>query len=48
VVGSYVGGFFGALFPGGGSPLDFTPAGFFGSIVGAIIALLVWRRIKAG
>jgi len=47
VVGSYVGGFLGALFPGGGSPMDFTPAGFIGSIIGAVIALAIWRRIRA-
>lgn len=47
IVGSYVGGFLGALFPGGGSPLNFTPAGFFGSVIGAVVALAVWRRVRA-
>ncbi|HEY5683794.1 MAG TPA: GlsB/YeaQ/YmgE family stress response membrane protein [Acidimicrobiia bacterium] len=47
VVGSYVGGFLGALFPGGGSPLNFTSAGFFGSVIGAVVALAVWRRVRA-
>jgi len=47
VVGSYVGGFLLAFFPGGNSPLDFTPARLIGSIIGAIVVLLVYRRIQA-
>lgn len=47
VVGSYVGGFLVALFPGGRSPLDFTTSGLIGSIIGAIIALLIYRNIRA-
>lgn len=46
IVGSFVGGFLGwALF---GTDLDegaLQPAGWFGSIVGAIIALLVLRSL---
>lgn len=45
VVGSFVGGFLGyVLF---GHDLDeggFQPSGLFGSIIGAVIALLVYRR----
>lgn len=48
VVGSYVGGFLGALLPGGGRPTDFTAAGFIGSVIGAVLLLVVWRRIKKG
>ena len=46
VVGSYVGGFVGSLFPGGRSPLELGPSNIILSVVGAIIALLVWRRVK--
>ena len=46
VVGSYVGGFVFSLFPGGRSPLDFNTSGFIGSIVGAVIALYVWNRVR--
>ena len=46
VVGAYVGGFVLAFFPGGNSPLDFTPAGLIGSVIGAVIALLVYRRVR--
>ena len=46
VVGSYVGGFVGSLFPGGRSPLDLGPSNIILSVIGAIIALLVWRRVK--
>jgi uncharacterized membrane protein YeaQ/YmgE (transglycosylase-associated protein family) len=46
IVGSFVGGFLGwALF---GKDLDdgaFQAAGLFGSVIGAIIALLVWRAV---
>jgi uncharacterized membrane protein YeaQ/YmgE (transglycosylase-associated protein family) len=46
IVGSFIGGFLGwALF---GADLDegaLQPSGLIGSIVGAVIALMVWRRI---
>jgi uncharacterized membrane protein YeaQ/YmgE (transglycosylase-associated protein family) len=46
IVGSFVGGFLGwALF---GKDLDdgaFQAAGLLGSVIGAIIALLVWRAV---
>ena len=45
IAGSIVGGLIGTVLrkpvPGAG----FHPAGFFMSIVGAIIALLIWRQI---
>jgi uncharacterized membrane protein YeaQ/YmgE (transglycosylase-associated protein family) len=49
IVGSFIGGFLGwALF---GTDLDdgaFQASGLIGSIVGAIIALLVWRSVRGG
>lgn len=42
-VGSFIGGFIGALFSGNG--LDFTASGIIGSVIGAIIALLVYRQV---
>jgi uncharacterized membrane protein YeaQ/YmgE (transglycosylase-associated protein family) len=40
-VGSVIGGFLGDLLAGGDG--DFSPAGLIGSIIGAVIALLVYR-----
>ena len=45
VVGSFVGGALGAVFSDN-EILDFNAAGLFGSILGAIVALLVYRRIS--
>jgi uncharacterized membrane protein YeaQ/YmgE (transglycosylase-associated protein family) len=44
VVGSFVGGFLGSLLFGTGEGV-LNAAGFIGSIIGAIIALLVYRAI---
>jgi uncharacterized membrane protein YeaQ/YmgE (transglycosylase-associated protein family) len=47
LVGSFVGGFLGWLIFG--SDLDdgaFQPAGLLGSIIGAVIALLIWRAVS--
>jgi uncharacterized membrane protein YeaQ/YmgE (transglycosylase-associated protein family) len=41
LVGSLIGGFLGDLLAGGDD--DFSPAGLIGSIIGAVIALLVYR-----
>ncbi len=41
LVGSIIGGFLGELFESGNP--SFSPAGLIGSIVGAIIALLIYR-----
>lgn len=41
LVGSVIGGFIGDLFDSGND--DFSPAGLIGSILGAIIALLIYR-----
>jgi uncharacterized membrane protein YeaQ/YmgE (transglycosylase-associated protein family) len=43
VVGSFVGGTLAALLFGGS--LDLTASGLIGSIIGAIIALLIWRQM---
>jgi uncharacterized membrane protein YeaQ/YmgE (transglycosylase-associated protein family) len=46
MVGSFVGGFLGWLLFG--KNLEdgaFQPSGLFGSIIGAIVALLIWRRV---
>ncbi|HUG06976.1 MAG TPA: GlsB/YeaQ/YmgE family stress response membrane protein [Candidatus Limnocylindria bacterium] len=43
IVGSFVGGTLAALLFGG--TLDVTPAGIIGSIIGAIIVLLIWRQV---
>src|SRR5512132_4652633 len=43
IVGSFVGGFLANLIFGGVVAL--TPAGIIGSIIGAIIVLLIWRQV---
>jgi uncharacterized membrane protein YeaQ/YmgE (transglycosylase-associated protein family) len=43
IIGSFVGGFLGSLIQDG--PADLTASGIIGSIIGAIIALLVWRKV---
>lgn len=47
VVGSFVGGFIFALFQDDRDLLDFSTTGLIGSIIGAIVALLIYRQIKA-
>jgi uncharacterized membrane protein YeaQ/YmgE (transglycosylase-associated protein family) len=44
LVGSLIGGFLGDLLTGGDR--DLSPAGLIGSIVGAVIALLVYRAVS--
>jgi uncharacterized membrane protein YeaQ/YmgE (transglycosylase-associated protein family) len=47
MVGSFVGGFLGwALFGRNLEEGAIQPSGWFGSIVGAVIALLVWRALN--
>jgi uncharacterized membrane protein YeaQ/YmgE (transglycosylase-associated protein family) len=46
VIGSFVGGTLAALLFGG--TLDITAAGLVGSIIGAIIVLLIWRAMGSG
>ncbi|HEY6957629.1 MAG TPA: GlsB/YeaQ/YmgE family stress response membrane protein [Candidatus Limnocylindria bacterium] len=43
IIGSFVGGTLAALLFGG--TLDVTPAGLIGSIVGAVVVLLIWRAM---
>ncbi|HEV7204617.1 MAG TPA: GlsB/YeaQ/YmgE family stress response membrane protein [Jatrophihabitans sp.] len=46
VIGSFIGGFLGyVLFHKDAAAGFLQPSGLFGSIVGAIIALLIWRRV---
>jgi uncharacterized membrane protein YeaQ/YmgE (transglycosylase-associated protein family) len=46
VIGSFIGGTLGSLFQGGdGNLFDFRTAGIIGSIIGAVIALLIWRAV---
>lgn len=46
VVGSVVGGYVGRLIKKPEPGAAFHPAGFFMSIVGAIVVLLVWRMVR--
>jgi len=45
ILGSIAGGFIGALISRPAEGSKFHPAGFFMSIVGAIVLLFVWRAI---
>ncbi len=47
VVGSFVGGMIFSLFSADRDFLDFTTTGLIGSIIGAIVALLIYRQMKA-
>lgn len=47
VVGSVVGGFVGSLIWGTADG-GFQPGGFFLSLLGAILLLLIWRRVGRG
>ncbi|MEO6999468.1 MAG: GlsB/YeaQ/YmgE family stress response membrane protein [Terracoccus sp.] len=48
IVGSFVGGFLGyLLFHKDASEGFLQPAGIIGSVIGAIIALLIWNRVGA-
>ncbi len=44
LVGSLIGGFIGDVFTKGDQ--DFSPSGLIGSIVGAVIALLIYRAMS--
>jgi uncharacterized membrane protein YeaQ/YmgE (transglycosylase-associated protein family) len=49
IIGSFVGGFLGyVLFHKDGVEGALQPAGLIGSVIGAVIALLVWRRLGHG
>jgi uncharacterized membrane protein YeaQ/YmgE (transglycosylase-associated protein family) len=46
IVGSFVGGFLGHLIFGRDSGSGFLqPAGIIGSVIGAVIVLLIWTRV---
>jgi uncharacterized membrane protein YeaQ/YmgE (transglycosylase-associated protein family) len=45
IVGSLLGGYIGRLFKKPEPGAAFHPAGFFMSIVGAIVILLIWRAL---
>ncbi len=45
ILGSFVGGYIGAFIKKPAEGSKFHPAGFFMSIVGAIVVLLLWRAI---
>ena len=48
IVGSFIGGFIGyVLFHKDGEDGAFQASGLIGSVVGAVIALLVWRAIQS-
>jgi uncharacterized membrane protein YeaQ/YmgE (transglycosylase-associated protein family) len=44
LVGSLIGGFLGSILVKGDG--DFSSAGLIGSIIGAVIALLIWRAMS--
>ena len=47
IVGSFVGGFLGYLIFGKDSDEGFfQPSGLIGSIIGAIIVLLIWQQVR--
>jgi uncharacterized membrane protein YeaQ/YmgE (transglycosylase-associated protein family) len=49
IVGSFVGGFLGYLiFHKDSQDGFFQPSGIIGSIIGAVIVLLVWMRVGSG
>jgi uncharacterized membrane protein YeaQ/YmgE (transglycosylase-associated protein family) len=45
IVGSVVGGFLGSLLFGGSTRDLLHPAGIIGSVIGAVIVLLIWTRV---
>jgi uncharacterized membrane protein YeaQ/YmgE (transglycosylase-associated protein family) len=49
IVGSFVGGFIGyALFHKDSQDGFFQPSGLIGSVIGAVIVLLIWTRVVGG
>lgn len=47
IVGSFIGGFLGFLLFGADSADGFLqPAGIIGSVIGAVIALLIWISVR--
>ena len=49
IVGSFVGGFLGyVLFHKDSQDGFFQPSGLIGSVIGAVIVLLIWTRVAGG
>ncbi len=49
IVGSFIGGFLGyVLFHKDGQDGFLQPSGLLGSVIGAVIALLIYRRVGTG
>lgn len=49
IVGSFLGGFLGyVLFDKDAGQGALQPSGIIGAVIGAVIALLVWRRVDHG
>ena len=46
ILGSLVGGFIGTLISKPREGSKFHPAGFFMSVIGAIVLLLIWRQVR--
>jgi len=46
IVGSFIGGFLGYLIGHDKGEGGIQTSGIFGSVIGAVIALLVWRRLQ--
>jgi len=47
IIGSFIGGFLGyLLFHKDGQDGFFQPSGLIGSIIGSVIALLIWERMS--
>jgi uncharacterized membrane protein YeaQ/YmgE (transglycosylase-associated protein family) len=47
IIGSFVGGFLGyLLFHKDGQDGFFQPSGLIGSVIGSVIALLIWERMS--
>jgi uncharacterized membrane protein YeaQ/YmgE (transglycosylase-associated protein family) len=46
IVGSFVGGLILSFLPGGAKFPDFSPAGLIGSIIGAIVVLLIYIAVR--
>ena len=47
LVGSLIGGFLFSMLLDGDGREGFSPAGLLGSIIGAVVALLIWRSMSS-